>query len=81
LKDKIPVYYTHPYSSYERGTNENANGIIRRHLPKGTEMAQVSKRKIKDIEEYMNQLPRKILGGKTAAQAFEEEFYEVLQAA
>ena len=56
-------YYAHPYSSWERGSNENANGIIRRFFPKGTDFSKVSARKIKQVQDWMNNYPRKILGG------------------
>lgn len=60
------TYFAHPYSSWERGTNENQNRMIRRFIPKGTDIAKVSNKKIKRIEKWMNNYPRKILGYKTA---------------
>lgn len=62
---RAQVYFAHPYSAWERGTNENHNRIIRRFIPKGTSMATVSGSKIKEIENWMNNYPRKILGYKT----------------
>ncbi|MDR0916495.1 MAG: IS30 family transposase [Oscillospiraceae bacterium] len=59
------VFYAHPYSSWERGTNENSNGIIRRFFPKGTDFSKVSTRRIAAVQNWMNNYPRKILGGKT----------------
>ena len=59
------VFYAHPYSSWERGTNENSNGIIRRFFPKGTDFSKISQRKIQAIQDWMNDYPRKILGGKS----------------
>lgn len=59
------VYFAHPYSSWERGTNENQNRMIRRFIPKGTDISKLSDKEIKRIESWMNDYPRKILGYKT----------------
>jgi len=66
---RVKVYYAHPYSSWERGTNENSNKLIRRFIPKGTGIGNISKIKIKYIETWMNNYPRKILGYKSAKDA------------
>jgi IS30 family transposase len=63
---RVKVYYAHPYSSWERGTNENSNKLIRRFIPKGMDIGKISKVKIKYIENWMNNYPRKILGYKSA---------------
>ena len=60
------TYFAHPYSSWERGTNENQNRMIRRFIPKGTDIAAVSNKEVKRIEKWMNNYPRKILEYKTA---------------
>lgn len=73
LKETTDVYFTHPYSSWERGTNENHNGLIRRFIPKGTDITQVSKRTIQATEDWMNNYPRRILQGRTPIEAFAEE--------
>lgn len=57
------VYYCHPYSSYERGTNENINRMIRRFFPKGTNFDTVPKEQIEMVENWINNYPRKIFGG------------------
>jgi IS30 family transposase len=59
------VYYAHPYSNWERGTNENANGIIRRFFPKGTDFAKVSQRRLTAVQNRMNNYPRKALSGRS----------------
>lgn len=64
-KKRTLVYFAHPYSSWERGTNENQNRMIRRFIPKGTDISKLSDKDIKRIEEWMNNYPRKILGYKT----------------
>ncbi len=65
-KSKTKIYYAHPYSSYERGTNENLNKMIRRFIPKGTDIGLFDEKYIQMIEDYMNNYPRKILGGLSA---------------
>jgi len=66
------VYFAHSYSSWERGTNENQNRMIRRFVPKGVNIASFSDEDIQEIEDWMNNYPRKILGYKTAKQMAEE---------
>ena len=61
-------YYAHPYSAYERGSNENQNKLIRRFIPKGSNIAQFSKKDIKQIENWLNNYPRRMFGYKTANQ-------------
>ncbi len=56
------MYYAHPYSSYERGTNEDANGIIRRFFPKGTNFGRVPLGGLMKLQDWMNNYPRPILG-------------------
>lgn len=64
----MDIYFAHPYSSWERGTNENTNGLIRRFLPKGTDFNKVSMERLKQIENNLNNRPRKVLGFKTPMQ-------------
>lgn len=67
------AFYCHPYSSWERGTNENNNRLIRRHIPKGEDFDEKQERDIEYIENWINNYPRGIFGFKTSAQLFEEE--------
>lgn len=60
------LYFAHPYSSWERGTNENQNRIIRRFIPKGADISKISEQEIKEIEKWINNYPRKILGYKSS---------------
>jgi transposase, IS30 family len=62
------IYFAHSYSSWERGTNENQNRMIRRFVPKGADIADFSDEDIQEIEDWMNNYPRKILGYRTANQ-------------
>jgi IS30 family transposase len=62
------VYYAHPYSSWERGSNENGNKILRRFVPKGTDIGKLTVEDLQRIEDWVNNYPRKILGYKSANQ-------------
>jgi len=61
----IKVYFAHPYSSWERGANENVNGLVRWYFPKGTDFTQISEQEIRQVEYALNTRPRKRLGWKT----------------
>lgn len=69
---KLNCYFAHPYHSWERGTNENTNGLIRYYLPKGTDFAKVKDEKIQDIEKKLNARPRKRLGFRTPLEVFNQ---------
>jgi len=58
-------YFASPYASWQRGTNENANGLIRWYLPKGTDFSKITDEELSRIESFINQRPRKCLGYKT----------------
>ena len=66
----LDCFYAHAYSSWERGCNENLNGLIRRYLPKKTDFNTVSDEDIKKIEYLLNSRPRKRLGWKTPYEVF-----------
>jgi len=61
----MKIYFAHPYSSWERGTNENTNGLIRRYLPKGTDFNEIDENQLLFIQKKLNNRPRKIIGYKT----------------
>lgn len=71
------VYFTHPYSSWERGTNEHHNGIIRRFIPKGQSLKPITNSTIKQIMSWMNNLPRKKLNYRTPLEVFMEYFQQI----
>lgn len=73
LKLTGEVYYCHPYTSCERGSNENANRIIRRTLPKGTSFLPITQEDCDNIADRMNSMHRKILGYRSAAELFSEQ--------
>ena len=65
---RTTLFYCHPYSSWERGTNENINRMIRRFFPKGIDFDTVSKKQVQRVEDWINNYPRKILGGISSNQ-------------
>jgi len=75
LEDKlgIEIFFAQPYHSWERGTNENTNGLIRQYLPKGSCFKHVTQRHCDQIERALNNRPRKILGFNTPNEAHIEE--------
>jgi transposase, IS30 family len=69
----IEVYFAQPYHSWERGTNENTNGLIRQYLPKGMCFKEVTQRHCDEIERELNDRPRKILGFDTPSEAYAQQ--------
>ena len=67
---KTRVYFAHPYSSYERGTNENTNGLLRQYFPKGTDFNLISQKDIDKVVNKLNNRPRKCLGYRTPTEVF-----------
>ncbi len=65
----IKCYFAHPYASWERGTNENANGLVRWYFPKGTDFAKITDEQIALVESLLNNRPRKCLGFRTPMEA------------
>jgi IS30 family transposase len=67
---KMRVYFAHPQCPWERGTNENTNGLLRQFFPKGTRFQQVTRAEIKRVQAMLNDQPRKILNWHSPAHAF-----------
>jgi len=67
----LNVYFAQPYCSWQRGTNENTNGLLRQFLPKGTDLRAVSWQELKHYTQRINDRPRKRLGYRTPAEVFE----------
>ena len=63
---RTEVYYAHPYSAWERGSNENANKLIRRFIPKGADIGEFSHERIEMIEHWINNYPRKVFNGQSS---------------
>lgn len=70
----IDFYFADAYSSWQRGSNENANGLLREYFPKKTDLATISEEDLTAALDGINQHPRKCLGYKTAFEAFMSEF-------
>jgi len=67
---QMQVYFAHPASPWERGTNENTNGNIRQFFPKGTDFLKISRREVKHVQHLLNGRPRKVLGYATPYEVF-----------
>lgn len=68
----ISIYFAHPYHSWERGLNENTNGLIRQYFPKGTDFTKITQAEVDEVVEAINNRPRKTLNYRTPNEVFEE---------
>ena len=67
-------FFAHPYASWERGLNENTNGLIRQYFPKKTQFNHISDQQVQSVKEKLNNRPRKCLGMKTPNQVFFKDY-------
>lgn len=80
IETGIPVFFADPQAPWQRGTNENTNGLLRQYFPKGTDLSRWSAEEIEAVAHALNTRPRKTLGWKTPAEAFNEQLLLVQQA-
>ena len=76
LATKMDIYFCDPHSPWQRGTNENTNGLLRQYFPKGTDLSSHSPERLLEVATELNARPRKTLGGITPAQAMERLLLE-----
>lgn len=69
---KMAVYFAHPHSPWERGLNENTNALIRQYFPKGTDFSKISNNRLKEVQDELNDRPRKTLDWYTPHEKFAE---------
>ena len=67
---KADFYFAHPYASWERGTNEKTNGLVRQYFPKKSDFSKITDRQVNRVVERLNNRPRKTLGYKTPNEVF-----------
>ena len=77
-KKRTSIYYCHPYSSWERGSNENQNKLIRWHIPKGTDFDNKNHNEIKKIEDWINNYPRRKFNFRCSRELFEDEVSKII---
>ena len=80
IETGVPVYFADPQSPWQRGTNENTNGLLRQYFPKGTDLARWSAEDIEAVANALNNRPRKTLGWKTPAEALNDQLLSLQQA-
>lgn len=78
---QMPIFFCHPYHSWERGANENANGLVRRYLPRQTPLEAVTQLELDDIAEELNNRPRKVLAYQTPKEMLEYEYQKLTKVA
>lgn len=75
-KANVKIYFADPQSPWQRGTNENTNGLVRQFFPKGTDFSRVSRKQAKHVQHLLNGRPRKVLQFRTPYEAFTDVLAE-----
>jgi IS30 family transposase len=76
----IAVFFADPHSPWQRGTNENTNGLLRQYFPKGTDLSRWTDEEVQAVAAAVNNRPRKALGWKTPAEAFDQQLRSLQEA-
>jgi IS30 family transposase len=75
----VKVYFCDPQSPWQRGTNENTNGLLRQYFPKGTDLSRHSKEDLEAVALALNRRPRKTLGWRSPAEALDEHLLSTMK--
>lgn len=79
IESGVKVFFADPHSPWQRGTNENTNGLLRQYFPKGTDLTRWNAQEIQAVAYTLNTRPRKTLGWKTPAEALDEYLQSIQQ--
>ena len=79
IESGVKVFFAYPNSPWQRGTNENTNGLLRQYFPKGTDLSRWSTQEIQAVAHTLNSRPRKTLGWKTPAEALNDYMKSIQQ--